>query len=431
MLGRTLAPEAQLAGPIVLKASSFLAAGVGFGAVAYYLVVFTQSRELRDALLAGAFAGIAAGGALQAVSGSIWANEAVSDRITLIAWAYSGFLFAGSAYSSSILRRGGPLRSLAQVTVVSVAVAAFPIVLSGYVFDASLHERIRAFPTLALSRPMENATASIAAMMITLAVVHSGMRLKEDSQRLDRVLSNFYLVCVIGLACRGAAESATQISWFCGQILVVSAWLVMAAGFSAESALTHKELVDRLRELEALHDVSWSLVGSARMDNFLHVFLDLLRQRTGAEIASIYRADEQGQSLELAAVSGAGEEYARVGTTYLIASEDRRPGFHTGHTAAAFKSCEMRTSDDVFIDPEFVPWRVIARGDGRAVSLPLIENAVAFGVLNVYFRDRRQVPKQSIRLLTTIAAAAGPAIANIWSQGCERKTEEDRLDRAA
>jgi len=77
-----------------------------------------------------------------------------------------------------------------------------------------------------------------------------------------------------------------------------------------------------------------------------------------------------------------------------------------------------------------VPWRMIGREDGCAVSLPLVDKGEAAGVLSLYFPDRSQWSSQRLRLLTTIAAAATPAIENARVSEAPR-TALRELDRAA
>jgi len=111
---------------------------------------------------------------------------------------------------------------------------------------------------------------------------------------------------------------------------------------------------------------------------------------------------------------------------------DCRPGFHTGHTAKAFNSKQVHTASDVFVDVEFVPWPVIAVDDGCAASIPLVNQGAAFGALNLYFGQSRELTKQRLELLATIAASATPAIQNaIAREQFAQPCVENELDAAA
>lgn len=67
-------------------------------------------------------------------------------------------------------------------------------------------------------------------------------------------------------------------------------------------------------------------------------------------------------------------------------------------------------ANDVFVDVELVPWRIVAADDGCAASIPLADHDVCIGVLDVYFSDASQLTTSRLRLLATIAAAATSAI---------------------
>ncbi len=185
-----------------------------------------------------------------------------------------------------------------------------------------------------------------------------------------------------------------------------------------------------LEEMEALHEISWSLVGAVSFSELVTLFANRVRDRIGASIVAVYLADETGESLEVAAVSGPDICLQSLGATYKVVSGERWPGFHSGHTARAFTTKELQVALDVFVDVELVPWRIIAREDGCAVSVPLVDKGEAAGVLNLYFSDRRQVSAQRLKLLRTVAAAATPAIQNARSSQTFRSGLRE-LGRAA
>lgn len=431
LCARVWFPQSDLLGPMVFRLTCYAAASVGLGSVAYYSVLFALNRSLRELFLASGFAAIAAGSALQAVSNSFIGYHVFNDRILLVSWLFAALGFAGGSLSSSGLRRGSRFRSTMHFIVAGGGIMAYPVLLSAYAFNPALYNRMQEFPHPSMVASFDTVLSLVTAGLLAVVVARSLRYVKQQSQRLESMLSSFFAACALGLVCRGLSGSYADGLWFCSQVLPASGWLALAAGFAAESALTHKESGDRLAELEALHEVSWSLVGAGGGEEFLRAFVDLLRSKLDAEIAAVYLSDSGGKSLELAGASHAVERYPSLGTTYIIASEDRRPGFHTGHTADAFRSREPRVADDVFVDVEFVPWRTIARGDGRAISLPLMDQGNVFGVLNVYFGDRRRLARENIALLSTIAAASGPAIGNIWAERNGRATSPEDLDIAA
>lgn len=68
--------------------------------------------------------------------------------------------------------------------------------------------------------------------------------------------------------------------------------------------------------------------------------------------------------------------------------------------------------DDVYTDVEFVPWRLMSKHDGYAVSVPLIYHDVALGVINLFFERHIPLNDERIRLFQTLASSAAVAIAN-------------------
>jgi hypothetical protein len=313
------------------------------------------------------------------------------------------------------MRHGRRLRSVLQFTVAGFVTSVFPVLVTVYAFSPPLYMRLRAFPTESWGSRADCLIALTSAGLLAIAIA-GHVRLAPTRERIDRILYGFVGICLVALTARAGAGTVGDSLWSAGWFLGSLAWLALGVGFACESAVAQNELAQRVEEVETLHEVSWSLVGATSVGDLVQLFADALREKLDAEIVSIYLADPSGKSLELSAAAGHEDNLASPGTTYLIDSEDRRPGFHSGHTAKAFRSGEMQTADDVFVDVEFVPWRIIAQGDGRAVSLPLVDQQRSLGVLNVYFRDRRQATPQRLAVLQTVAAAGSPALGRIWTQ---------------
>jgi len=204
---------------------------------------------------------------------------------------------------------------------------------------------------------------------------------------------------------------------------MAGAWAALVVGNGIENAFAHKEAQDRLDELETLHDVSWSLVGAGTVGELLDLFVSTLVNKLGARIAAVYLADEPNW-LRLAAVCGSDE--ATVGIRYPLISDRPYPGFHSGHTAKAYASRHVQIANDVFVDVEFVPWRIIAQDDGCAVSIPLVDKDRCIGVLNVYFAEATEVSATRLRLLATVAAAGTSAVEFALSRQPASESEEER-----
>jgi GAF domain-containing protein len=241
----------------------------------------------------------------------------------------------------------------------------------------------------------------------------------------------FYIPWALSILARALSVSRFDSWWICSQAMVLHAWMVSLGAVSIENAMSHKEARDRLGELEALHDISWTLVGASGVKELVSILANTLRERLEASIATVYLADASREALEVVAVAGPDICLSSLGKRYAVTSANRFPGFHTGHTARAFVTGKVQVARDVSVDVELVPWRIAAVDDGSAVSLPLVDKGEAWGVLNLYFADHRHLTPQRMKLMMTIAAAASPAIRSAQSAASGEDAGPDELDLAA
>ena len=265
------------------------------------------------------------------------------------------------------------------------------------------------------------------AALMCWALLRDGHRYIENADGLAGLVSYYLSACILGLLFYAASVERFDRLYTMGQVCFVWSWIALVVGNGVENAFAHKEGRDRLGELEALHDVSWSLVGAGTVNELLDLFVTTIVNKLGARIAAVYLADG-ADALELAAVCGTD---ARPGTKYSMVASGPWPGFHSGHTAKAYSTQQVQVAHDVFVDVEFVPWRMIACDDGCAASIPLADSDSGIGVLNVYFSDARQVTKARLKLLTTIAASATTAIRYAMSKQLAAQPETSRVNLAA
>lgn len=404
----------------------------GFGACVYCLARFFLCKEVRYLLASGAFSTLGSGSTLQAIADFRCAEPAVHGWIMTSAWLVSGVLFAGAAYSDSTWHRSSRVHSIEQLLTSAVTILAFPAVASPYAFDIKILYSLSSSEHRALLAYLIDTTAGLFALVfILLGLLGYYRRFQSQDDRMSGLICYFLVPCSFGLMFRTAAPARFDPWAHSGEMLLTGAWIVLIAGVAVENAFSHKESVDRLEELETLHEVSWSLVGAGTVRDLLNLFVCTLVEKMGAKIAAVYVSVNSGESLELAAACGSDEQIGKIGSTYALESEARFPGFHSGHTAKAFRTRETQVAQDVFVDVEFVPWRVIAVDDGCAASLPLAHGAKAIGVLNVYFGDRTKLTAQRLKLLATIAAAATPAIEQALADSPVLALPDDELPTAA
>ena len=367
------------------------------------------------------------GAVLQLVVDLHGSPPAVYAWITTTAWLIAGVLFVGAAHSESRWRAANRIQAVVQFAVAGFAVAAFPLAVMPYVLHpALLYGFSSSASSAAICRVIDAALGLSATALISWALVANYRRYMKLSDGLAGLVSYFLVACAVGLLSYSACAERFDRWYTMGQVAFVWSWIALVVGNGVENAFAHKEATDRLDELETLHDVSWSLVGATNVNELLNLFVSTLVNKLGAGIAGVYLAKEQ-DALELAAICGS--EESKPGTIYPLVGSGPWPGFHSGHTAKAFTSRQVQVANDVFVDVEFVPWRVIAGDDGCAASIPLVDRDACIGVLNAYFPDAGQLTTARLRLLATIAAAATSAIEYAMSKEVEPTASD--LDLAA
>jgi hypothetical protein len=419
-------------GLLALMSLFVLASGAGLGACVYCFTRFIFGRELKFLLAATGFFALAGGAALQAITDFQAPSPWPRDWLITASWFVGSIFFAGAAFSESTWGRANRRQAISQLVVGLTLVVAFPLSALPYALDTNLLNALCVTATGALACYVVELVALILApILITTALFGYYRRMFADGDRFAGLICYFLVACIVGLIYRAASGTRFDGCWATSQVLFATGWIVLVMTIEVESAFAHKEACERLEQLEALHEVSWSLVGAGTIYELLDTFVQTLIDKFGAKIAGVYVADESAENLELAAVRGLDDLGRLLGTRYAVSSEDRRPGFHTGHTAKAFKSQEVHVADDVFVDVEFVPWRVIAADQGCAASIPLVHQGRAFGVLNIYFAQSRELTRQRLRLLTTIAASATPAIENALVREISARDQEQALKLAA
>ena len=397
----------------VLMSLHVLAGIAGLGASAYCFARFTLGRELRYLLAAAAFSALSSGAILQAIADFRAPTPLAHGWLVTSAWLVASLFFVGSAFSQTTWRASGARDTVAQLAFGVLLAATFPLVAVWHAFDPNiLYALSRASGGDLLRNLVDIAARALAPVLVTVALVGTYRRLRSVDDRAAALLCYFLLACTLGLISRAASAVRFDQWWAVSQVVAAASWIVLVVGIEVENAFTHREASERLGEQEFLHDVSWALVGAGTCRELLNLFVSTLVDKLGARMAAVYISDAKAANLELAAICGPEESVAAVGTQYPLISSDRRPGFHTGHTARAFASKEVRIASDVFVDVEFVPWQMIAADDGCAASLPLVDRGTAIGVLSIYFPQSRKVTPQRLKLLATIAAAATPAIQN-------------------
>jgi len=401
-------------------------------AAIYCFATFAISREARYALLAAGFSAWAGGSIAQLVVDLNGPGPAAGECIMSAALLASALAFWRAARAQSVLRVRGRKLSTLHLLAVAAAVLAFPSIVAALVMGL----RMSRFAGESLVYAAEPSTAKwfiafVSLALMVAAVLGSYRRFRAGGDRMSAINCYFLLACAVALVARASSTVRFDSWWWCGQVLLLGAWCVFTGAMAMENAVTHKEERDRVDEMEAMHHVSWSLIGARSVDELLDRLVRTLSSELSAKICCVYLVDETGESLVLLAAVGPEDYPAKIGARHKVLSADRRPGFHSGHTAKAFVSKEVAVAYDVFVDVEFVPWKQIAVDDSCAASLPLVDDSEAIGVLNVYFPDKTQLTKQKLQLLSTIAASVSPSIASARSGRRTQPVGDASADLAA
>ncbi|HOK52892.1 MAG TPA: GAF domain-containing protein [Armatimonadota bacterium] len=203
-----------------------------------------------------------------------------------------------------------------------------------------------------------------------------------------------------------------QTVWLQTKCLELAGVIALVIGLSLENEFAHRGAASRMEDLNALQKVSWSLVGASNLDELCATLVRVVAGGFKASAVAVYLPYNAADELTLAAIYGIDDSSIAVGNSYSIKPE-RRPGFHSGHTARAFQTGKVQIVREVFSDVEFLPWRTLARSNGIAVSVPLPYQGKVIGVLNIFLPEVYSIDERRMRLLETIAAAVSPAIESI------------------
>ena len=102
-----------------------------------------------------------------------------------------------------------------------------------------------------------------------------------------------------------------------------------------------------------------------------------------------------------------------------------------GPAGSAIRSGMAQVTRNIQSDPRFSPWReqAIDRGYASVISLPLKEDGVAFGALNIYATEPNAFDNEEVRLLSEMADDLAYGIVNLRARKLVSESEQ-RLRRS-
>ena len=163
--------------------------------------------------------------------------------------------------------------------------------------------------------------------------------------------------------------------------------------------------------LAKLHEASTRLWRLRRLDEGLQEILTASIELLGADKGNVQLLDSKRAVLKIAAQQGFSQDFPDF--FQEVAAAD---GSACGR---ALRSGKRVTIDDIEADPEFAPFRPIARASGiRAVqSTPLIDRTgKLLGVLSTHFHTKHKPSDQQLRLL------------DLYGQQASNFIERSRID---
>jgi len=203
----------------------------------------------------------------------------------------------------------------------------------------------------------------------------------------------------------------SDLCWWLAQSLSAIGLLVLLTRLGEEFGRSYTDARARVEHLEAVHYASLRLSKTLDLRVVLLTLVSDTSTMLSARFASVMLADEEGKTLTTAVTHGLPENLIGPAKPQEVEGGGR-PAFYSGHTARAFREKRICVVDDVYTDVEFIPWRVLAQYDGYTVSVPLVYQGFALGVLNLFFEKHVPLNDERLRLFQTLATSASIAIVN-------------------
>ncbi len=394
------------------------------GGVAYCLWVQYRVSTNRQMLLATvAFSGIMTGhmvhGLTSASSFSPWQSASIFGHQFFGVWRFiAGLLLIIAARETarddrSTCRRFG-LRMIWGSQIALILLAGSFVLLSRGHLSTHLHltatELWGAHLILSLIRSSLFVHVLDAATMLVGLVVFTQRYLGDEDAFNDAIIRCLVLA-LSSTTAQLVSRSEYDVTWWVSHVFGISALLVLLIELGREFGASYSDAQSRIDHLEAVYRVSSQLGTTLDLRVVLMVLASDIADMLQARFSSVMLVDDSGEMLRTVATHGLPESPIKRNEPQKIEGSGR-PGFYSGHTARAFREKRICMADDVFTDVEFVPWKQLANCNGYAVSVPLVYQGVALGVLNLFFDSHVPVNAERMRLFEMLATAAAVAIAN-------------------
>lgn len=184
--------------------------------------------------------------------------------------------------------------------------------------------------------------------------------------------------------------------------------LVNQAAVAIHNAMLYEKTERQVRELSAMHDMSLQFTSTLNYQEVLNVVAHRVVSLIGAQFASVLLPDEENRHLRIVASHNLTPDYINS------INNERRIPVGGGPIGRVFTSGKPYTVDNVFSDPDYLPWMPIAEIQeySSLIALPLLAKGQSIGVICIYFADSCLLKPDEIDLLGTAANEAAIAIEN-------------------
>ena len=156
--------------------------------------------------------------------------------------------------------------------------------------------------------------------------------------------------------------------------------------------------VNRAREV--LRKVHEALIRSANETELMQTVCQVIIEVGGYRMSWAGYIDQDERQM-VVPVAWAGHENGYLDIIQVTWKETDRG---RGPTGTAIRTGEPSVVRDIQNDPSFLPWReeAMKRGYASSVSLPLMQNDRAFGVLNIYTTEKDRFDVGELQLLSSL-----------------------------
>lgn len=403
-------------------------------------VQYNVTRERRFLLATVAFSGLSLGilahGILSLLPDSPGAQTQAVGMMFPLGWQIVSAALLITAARDSTVFDAQTYRKIGKRTLVTSLLLSTCLATAYVVFDPKwLHFRQLLPPASwqalgeALRGLVSPTSLKLAAIgFTTLALVHHLRSFAEREDEYSRRLIPFLSLAVAAQVGSWISDAEFTAVWWAAHGFMICALMILLTELGMQFGSSYADAQARIRHMEAVHFMTSRLTNTLDLRVVLLALVSDTAGMLSAKFASVMLSDESGQALTTEVTYGLSDSPLRPRQPQNVEGTGR-PAFFAGHTARAFREKRICMVDDVYTDVEFLPWKVLARHEGYAVSVPLVYHDLALGVLNLFFEKHVSLNDERIKLFQTLASSAAVAIVNaqLYDRTLQAEAEDSEV----